>query len=429
LQSSDARITSVRLLQTPACEGGRPVTQDRENAPDIGVNSGAFATVTTTPAINVAQPKRRQRPSAIATESTRPKIVNADRATVALVAPTRSVEGPELELLDDFTFEQAVAVIGYVMKGWSFAKSVLSLIDGTDLDVATQINNAKQAIINEIHLVVEQDLENKVESSIRNWFEISQTIAQNPDGNNTIMTGRISDLLNTTQDAWVGLKNSITTSQDMDSVRRMVPAFNTLAVLRVTIMKDMRQLNPPMPVPDGALQPLIVDTLKTNYLLTGNKEVDVLADDFFQVYENTVEGKKFRPLFHPQAQYQCEGDCAGYVFISGVGAVRCTQVDQHVSTIVHGSNVAFSGTDYQCPLCPADLFHGDLAYSIFTPLPSCVANGDAADEALMDADPTIMVIKASMKAIVAEFGELTFGQIQDDVYFPNQGGTIFPSGF
>jgi hypothetical protein len=330
----------------------------------------------------------------------------------------------------EITAAELIAVYEGIKKAWSVYQDFQSLINGSDLTVATLINNAKDEIVREIHGTVTTQLENEVESSVRNWYEVSQTLAQYPNGNNMIMIFRISDILDRTNDAWVGLKNTMRDSNDLDLVRRVTPTFNVVAALRVSILRDLGQLQPPMPVAQSAIDQVLMDTLAADYALAGASTVSYTGpptsfDPRSHLHaSNTVRDKKLRAKYHPSAQYTCGGDCEALLY-TPQRTYSCPWLDHYATGTCTGDTCMFCGA-----ICPGDPWQGQIGYDLFFPRPWCQTNSDAADEALLDADPVVQLAKNSMRSM-ANAGQPPnpisprLYTVYDSTYFPGYPGYLY----
>ena len=281
--------------------------------------------------------------------------------------------------------------IGMVFNtAWEAFADINSLINGTDANIASLINDAKDAIIADAHGSIAQELEDDVESSVRDWFEISQTLTQFPDGNNTVMIARISDVLDRTQSSWVSLKNILDNSNP-DTVYRVVTAFNVVAALRTTILKDMGQLVPPMPVAQSAIDQVFKDTMQTDYNVVGAR----ILYAWFSAYENTVRGKGLHDKFVGQSSWVCTARCDLHVVLNqNPTPYICGGLSHDATTTCTGGECGQPCGNGTCGVT----FPNGIEYWVFGPCP--LAPQDAGVWSVMDADPVVQLVKDAMRGII-----------------------------
>jgi len=319
---------------------------------------------------------------------------------------------------------EALSVINGVKGAYSAWNDLQSIINGTDVSVASLIDSARAAIIAEIHGVVETAVEDDIEASIRNWFEITQTLMAFPANNNAIMQGRISNLLDATQLDWVTLRNIILTSKDVNLVYKALPAFVLVSALRTTVMKAMGQLNPPMPVAQVAIDQIAIDTMTTDYAVVGARIISFSGDPrvvlpsthLHALYTNRK--KILFPRFFSTAQYTCQYYCEPYVVWFG-GAMSSGYCNfSHLSSVSSctGSHCSDGcGSPYDgVNGCSGPMFPDGLTFFVESEATnilrgsagtwvrntSCSDNGGRATYDLMSNDPVVMTVRESLKAII-----------------------------
>ena len=245
------------------------------------------------------------------------------------------------------TPSDVLSIVDAIKGAYSAYTDFRSLVDGTDVSTATLINDARDAIISEMHGIVETSVEDDIEASIRDWLEVTQTLQAFPQNNNSIMLGRVSGLLDGTQLDWVTLKNIILTSNDLTLVKKALPAFNTVTALRVTMMKALAQFNPPMRVPQDTIDQVVIDALQVDYAAIGARIASYSGNPrdpnpVAHLHQSgLVAAKRLYPMFFSsQAVYSCSGTCTPYLtHFSGNGAGGvCNTAHHGTATTCHGSD-------------------------------------------------------------------------------------------
>ena len=338
------------------------------------------------------------------------------------------------------TPSDVLSIVDAIKGAYSAYTDFRSLVDGTDVSTATLINNARDAIISEMHGIVETSVEDDIEASIRDWLEVTQTLQAFPQNNNSIMLGRVSGLLDGTQLDWVTLKNIILTSNDLTLVKKALPAFNTVTALRVTMMKALAQFNPPMPVPQDTIDQVVIDALQVDYAAIGARIASYSGNPrdpnpVAHLHQSgLVAAKRLYPMFFSsQAVYSCSGTCTPYLtHFSGNGAGGvCNTAHHGTATTCHGSDCGTTdnlcgdvrNVQNGCPGGPE--FPDGFTFWFVVPDHSCDVSAGISTYDLMTPDATVSIVREAMRAIVllGQTGPATswqpkFYTVVDSVFIP-----------